>query len=346
MSQDHQRFIAVVAIALGIASLDALAQGAWKQGTPIPQGANEVIGAKVGTNLLVYGGQDPANKAMGIFWKFDPATSQWAPLPSNPVPVHHGAAASIGNKFYVFGGFRLPDTGKVGWYPENKAWVFDMDKGSWSALPPMPTPRGALAAVAVGTKIYVSGGAKIPSGVDLPDGLTAGGPVELLGTLEVLDTQTNTWTQLKPMSLPRNHHSVAYTDGKIYAVGGRVGSCFSNGWSSNVSMNEAYDIATGTWATRLPMPTARSGTGADALNGKVHVLGGEGWVEEFGGVFRAHEAYDPKTNSWSKLARMPTPRHGFAVATIGNRIFAVSGVNNAGGAGTLSVVPVNEIYEP
>jgi hypothetical protein len=24
----------------------------------------------------------------------------------------------------------------------------------------------------------------------------------------------------------------------------------------------------------------------------------------------------------------------------------VSGVNNAGGAGTLSVVPVNEIYEP
>ena len=152
----------------------------------------EVIGAKVGANLMAYGGQDPANKAMGTFWKFDPATGQWAQLPSNPVPVHHGAAASIGNKFYVFGGFRLPDTGKVGWYPENKAWVFDMDKGSWSALPPMPTPHGALAAVAVGTRIYVSGGAKIPSGVDLPDGLTAGGPVELLGTLEALDTQTNT----------------------------------------------------------------------------------------------------------------------------------------------------------
>src|SRR5262249_27550873 len=79
--------------------------------------------------------------------------------PSNPVPVHHGASASIGHKFYVFGGFRLPDTGKVGWYPENKAWAFDLDTQKWSALPPMPTTRGALAAVAGGQKIYVNGGA-------------------------------------------------------------------------------------------------------------------------------------------------------------------------------------------
>jgi N-acetylneuraminic acid mutarotase len=209
----------------------------------------------------------------------------------------------------------------------------------------MPTPRGALAAVAVGRKIYVSGGARIPAGTSLPDGLSAGGPVELLGTLEVFDTETGKWAQLKPMSLPRNHHSVAYLDGKIYAVGGRVGSCFSNGWSSNVSMNEAYDIASDTWTTRAPMPTARSGTGAEAPDGRVHVLGGEGWIDEFGGVFRAHEAYDPKTNTWAKLPRMLTPRHGFATASVGGKIYAVSGVNNAGGAGTLSVVNVNEIFE-
>ena len=331
---------------LVLASAGAPAQGTWKQGPPIPQGANEVIGANVGGSVYVYGGQDPTGKAMGIFWKFDPATSQWTQLPSNPVPVHHGAAAAVGNKFYVFGGFRLPDSGKNAWWPEDKAWVYDTGKGTWSALPPMSQPRGALAAVAVGTKIYVSGGAKIPEGMKLPDGLSGGGPVELLATLEMFDTDTNKWTTLRPMSLPRNHHSVAYADGKIYAVGGRVGSCFSNGWSSNVSMNEAYEIASNTWTTRLPMPTARSGTGAEALDGKIHVLGGEGWVEEFGGVFRAHEVYDPKTNSWAKVARMLTPRHGFATAQVGNRIYAVSGVNNAGGAGTLSVVAVNEVYEP
>src|SRR5712691_8603884 len=232
-NKNWRRFaLASLCLTLGLASLSALAQGSWKQGAPIPQGANEVIGANVGGYVLVYGGQDPANKPMGLFWKFDPAANQWTQLPSNPVPVHHGAAAVVGNKFYVFGGFRLPESGKNAWWPEDKAWVYDMGKGAWSALPPMPTPRGALAAVAVGTKIYVSGGAKIPAGMNLPDGLTGGGPVELLATLEMFDTETNRWTTLKPMSLPRNHHS------------------------------EAYDVATNTWATRLPMPTARSGTGA------------------------------------------------------------------------------------
>jgi N-acetylneuraminic acid mutarotase len=335
-----------MAFTLWCLAFGASAQGAWKQGPPIPQGANEVIGAAVNGKMLVYGGQDGSGKPMGIFWMFDPATNQWTQLPSNPVPVHHGAAAAIGNKFYVFGGFRLPDSGKNGWWPEARAWVFDLDQKKWSELAPMSQPRGALAAVAVGKKIYVSGGAKIPAGTSMPDGLSGGNSVELLPTLEVLDTEANAWKTLKPMSLPRNHHSVAYAEGKIYVVGGRVGSCFSNGWSSNVSMLEVYDIASDTWQTRLPMPTARSGTGAEALDGKIHVLGGEGWVEEFGGVFRAHEVYDPKTNTWAKYPRMLTPRHGFATAQIGHRIYAVSGVNNAGGAGTLSVVPVNEVYEP
>jgi N-acetylneuraminic acid mutarotase len=328
------------------ASPCAHAQGKWHNGPPIPEGANEVIGAQVGGLMLVYGGQDPQSRAQGLFFKFDPATNQWAKLPSNPVPVHHGAAAAIDRKFYLFGGFRLPDTGKVGWYPENKAWVFDLDTQQWSALPPMPTARGALAAVAVGKKIYVNGGANIPAGMQLPDGLSPGGPVELLGTMEVFDTETNAWSTLRPMPTPRNHHSIAFVDGKIYAIGGRVGSCYSNGWSSNVWMNEAYDVAGNTWMTRAPMPTARSGTGISVLDGKIYVLGGEGWIDEFGGVFRANEVFDPKANSWSRAARMLTPRHGFAAATVGPAIYAVSGVNNAGGAGTLSVVNVNEIYEP
>jgi N-acetylneuraminic acid mutarotase len=129
-------------------------------------------------------------------------------------------------------------------------------------------------------------------------------------------------------------------------IGGRVGSCFSGGWSSNVSMNEVYDIATDTWSTKAPVPTARSGIGVAALDGKIYVLGGEGWIDDFGGVFRANEAYDPKTNLWAKEARMPTPRHGFAKAVVDGKLYAVSGVNNAGGAGTLSVINVNEVYAP
>src|SRR3989442_9979187 len=110
-------------------------------------------------------------KPQGIFYKYDTGKNEWTKLASNPAPVHHSSSASVGRKFYVMGGFRLPTTGKVGWYPENKAWVFDLDSGQWSALPPMPTARGALAAVAVGKKIYVNGGGGGPAGHAPPRGI-------------------------------------------------------------------------------------------------------------------------------------------------------------------------------
>jgi hypothetical protein len=50
-------------------------------------------------------------------------------------------------------------------------------------------------------------------------------------------------------------------------------------------------------------------------------------------VIGTNEVFDTETS------------HGFAAAGIGRTIYAVSGVNNAGGAGTVSVVPVNEIFE-
>lgn len=342
------RFAAGILLAAVAAVLPAAPSHAewWRQAAPIPGGANEVIGASLGGYLYVYGGQGPRSEALGVFWRFDPAGNTWERLQPNPVPVHHGAMVGVGDKLYLFGGFRLPENGRVGWVPERRTWAYDTKSATWSELPPMPTPRGALAATAAGTKVYVIGGAGIPRGMDLPDGLVGGGPSEMLGTVEVFDTEAATWSTRQPMPTPRNHHGLAHVSGTIYAVGGRVGSCYSNGFSSNVWVNEAYDIATDTWAMRAPMPTARSGIGVEVVGGVVHVMGGEGWVEDFGGVFRTHEAYDPGTDRWTKRVRMPTPRHGFATGMIDGRIHAVSGVNNAGGAGTLSVVEVNEVWEP
>ena len=342
------------AIVSVLMSGEAFAQGSWTPMKPIPQGANEVVGAVVGGLLYVYGGErmqtqhvyDGVNlktQPLGIFWSYDPKTDTWSRLKSNPVPVHHGAAVGIRKKFYVLGGFRLPDTGRIGWYPENKAWVYDTETETWSALPPMPTARGGLAAVAVDSKIYVVGGAKIPSGRELVDGLNPGGPVELVGTMEVFDTENNSWTTLKPMTLPRNHHDVAYLDGKLYVIGGTIGSCFPGAWASNVPMNEMYDIATDTWSTRAPMAAARSAIGAVALGGRIYVIGGEGWVDEAGRVFHANEVYDPKSNSWAEGARMPTPRHGFAKGVIDGKLYAVSGVTRDG---MFSIVAVNEVYSP
>jgi N-acetylneuraminic acid mutarotase len=148
------------------------------------------------------------------------------------------------------------------------------------------------------------------------------------------------------MLTARNHHGAALIDGKIYAVGGRVGSTFIIGLSTNVSTNEVYDVAKDTWSSVLGVPTARSGVGVAVLNGRMHVLGGEAYLNDLVGTYRTHEAYDPKTNSWERLLPMFTPRHGLAVAEIGGRIYAVSGSNVAGGGGPHEGVNVNEVYDP
>jgi N-acetylneuraminic acid mutarotase len=324
----------------------AQAQGKWRRGAPMPEAMTEVVGTDAAGRVLVYGGQGEGGVPLGHFWAYDPAQDAWRKLVANPTPVHHAAVVGVGRKMYVFGGFRLPDSGRFGWYPVAHAWVFDLDTEQWSPLPPLPTARGSMSAVAVNGKIYVVGGGTIPRGTELPDGLVPRGPVELLATTEAFDVATGSWTVLAPMPTARNHHNVVTLDDKIYVIGGRVGSCFSGGLSTNVWMNEEYDIATDAWRSRAPMPTARSGAGAAVKDGKIHVLGGEGWIDDLGGVFRAHEVYDPKTDVWTRAERMLTARQGFAIARVGASIYTIGGQNNAAGAGKPALVDVNEIYEP
>jgi N-acetylneuraminic acid mutarotase len=85
---------------------------------------------------------------------------------------------------------------------------------------------------------------------------------------------------------------------------------------------EEYNPVSNTWSVPMErMPTARSG-GASGTDGRrIYVAGGEVTTKELVGAFRAIEAYDPLTNSWSKLPSMPMPRHGCAGAVIGNRFY-------------------------
>src|SRR5262249_19218521 len=179
----------------------------------------------------------------------------------------------------------------------------------------LPTARGALPATAHENKIYAIGGAKNPT-YSTPE-LRPTVPVENMATNEALDIASGTWSAAAPMLTARNHHGASLIDGKIYVVGGRIGSTFIIGLSNNISTNEVYDIAKNTWAAVLGMPTPRSGVGTAVLNGRMHVLGGEAYLNDLVGTYRTHEAFDPKTNAWQRLPPMPTPRHGLAVAEIG-----------------------------
>jgi N-acetylneuraminic acid mutarotase len=326
-----------------------LAQGTWTSLKPIPQGEEEVYGTAAGGKLYVLGGLGifPGWEPKQMLWSFDPTSNEWAKLPDIPEGIHHPGWAPVGNKLYSIGGFtiaRPAGGGLPAWVPSKSVWIYDITAKSWAKGPDLPTPRGALTATAVGSKLYAIGGAKNPT--YSTEELRPTAPVENVATTEVFDTATNTWAAASPMLTARNHHGASLIDGKIYVVGGRIGSTFIIGLSNNVSTTEVYDVEKNTWAAVPGMPTPRSGVGTAVVNGRMHVLGGEAYLNDLVGTYRTHEAYDPKSNSWQRLPPMPTPRHGLAVAEIGGKMYAVSGSNVAGGGGPHEGVNVNEVYDP
>ena len=127
------------------------------------------------------------------------------------------------------------------------------------------------------------------------------------------------------MSVPRNHAFSAAVNGKIYVIGGRTGHAFIL-TATNTDVVEEYDPLSDTWnAPKERMPTARSGGVSGTDGRRIYVAGGEVTTQQLVGAFRAIEAYDPLTDSWSTLPPMPMPRHGVAGAVIGNGFTSSAG---------------------
>jgi hypothetical protein len=89
------------------------------------------------------------------------------------------------------------------------------------------------------------------------------------------------------------------------------------------------------WATMAEMPTARSGLGVAAVNGKIYAIGGMN-----GGHLNTNEEYDPATNTWATKKPMPTPRSRFGIAVYQNKIYVIGGERYGGYTGA------NEVYDP
>jgi hypothetical protein len=121
---------------------------------------------------------------------------------------------------------------------------------------------------------------------------------------------------------------------QLYVIGGRT-----NGRSGNeLGINEAYDPANDRWEKRAAMPTARSGSAAAAVAGRVFVVGGEASSQSFNRV----EAYDPKGERWHDYAAMPTARHGLAAVEVDGKLYVIAGGANP----SKPALSANEIFEP
>lgn len=325
-SRHAGRGIVVAFFSCLVAAGPVLAQK-WTTAAPVPQGAEEVYGIAAGGKLYVFGGLALAWKPIGMVMEYDPATNQWTRKRDMPAYHHHFALAEIDGRIYMFGGYTLPEKAKPTWIPVNNSWEYDPQADSWKALAPVPQARGSANALVVNGRIHLIGGATLPAGIKgeyiHPSRNIA------VGTHEVYDPATNTWSKRADMPTPRNHAAAGVIDGRIYVAGGRAGSVFIPN-ALNLDLVEEYDPASDQWALRTPMPTARSATAWGVHGGRLYVAGGEIRHRDIWGTYTTVESFDPKSNSWNRLPPMPLPRHGLAGGVLGNNFHLVSGSVQSG----------------
>ena len=337
--------LTLVAILVMVVPSGAETLGQWSKGAPFPEPSEELVGASVGGKFYVFGGLGPGWTPQGLVYEYDPDSGRWTKKQPMALPSHHVAITALDGKLYAFGGFVPPESGPPAWVPINNAWEYDPGADRWKGLAPMPSKRGSAVAAAVNGKIYVIGGAAVHPGSSEPS-LQPARPHRSVGTVEEYDPQTDKWAERSSMPTARNHAAIGAVNDKIYVIGGRLGSAFIF-TASNTNVVEEYDPATDQWGlVKAKMPTERSGGAWAVYKGRIYVAGGEHQDNYLLAAFRSLEAYDPASNSWEELPKMPMPRHGLAGAVVGDRLYLASGdIQSAGIIGMRVVTDSHDIFE-
>lgn len=296
------------------APVDIRTPGAWAAGAPMPTARQEVAVAALGGRVFVIGGFGPGAEPVATVEAYDPATDRWETRAPLPAPTHHAAAAVVDGRLFVVGGYT---GGRLSWTAQQTLYEYDPARDSWATRAPLPTARGALAAVALGGRLHAVGGSA--------DAVT--------GAHEVYDPATDRWSAALPLPTPRDHLTAVAFQSRLWAIGGR--SAFLG---TQFDVVEIYDPASGRWSPGPPLPVGRGGLAAAALGDRLFVFGGEAPFR----IFSATEMYEVAGNRWIAKAPMRTPRHGMGAVAVGGRIWVPGGATEPGYART----GVNEVYSP
>lgn len=292
----------------GTADAQSAGQGTWTVIGQMATPRTDIGVLEVGGKLYILGGQANGRTDSPMAQEYDPATGKFRDLADMPKGASHVGVAALNGKLYVAGGF-LANVHKD---PQDLFAEYDIATNTWRALPGFSSPRGAVGLAAAGGKLHVIAGRG-------PDGKT-------VTTHDVYDPATGRWSLAAPLPVARDHLGAIGVDGKIYIIGGRT-----NATVDNTAITDVYDPSTDKWTTMAPMPTKRSAGAVMLYKGRILYVGGECKNPQARATFDENEAFDPKTNSWMKLASHPTGAHAAGWAAVGDTAYFFSGNAGCGG---------------
>ncbi len=250
----------------------------WAPGTDLPQGFQDSDGGVIGRTLVTACGfcsggleednrQKPGRYPRGFLKKvwgidLDKVATQWNPLPEFPGAARQGLfSAKVGDALYLWGGFSYDEP-----YCFNDGWKLSRnEKGewSWTALPTLPWLLNSAAACAIGTKVYVIGGADYDGVTGFFTEADRHGKHRRLGArLLILDTSNPEAGWVEGPECPgtaRFVHTVQAVNERVFVLGGATGDVVREGTRygyCTVVDNWMFDPSTATWTRLRDLPVS------------------------------------------------------------------------------------------
>jgi len=214
----------------------------------------------------------------------------WEKLTPMPLPRAGCAVAALPDGVFVAGGTYWRD-GRKFWC--DRCDCFDPATNTWAPRPALPRLAGDAAGVACGESFVVVGGG---GGADAGE----------RGVLAL--AADGTWHPWRDLPAGRRSAMAVWHEGSLLVLGGLAGgptqfhTATRTVWCSEPN---------GRWQERRTMPgVARFNCAVGSVGGRLIVAGGCTPVE--GGVCNLDEvlAYDPRTDVWETVGKLPAPCRG------------------------------------
>jgi N-acetylneuraminic acid mutarotase len=238
--------------------------------------------------------------------------------------------APMPNAEYNFGAVSV--NGEIYAIGFNFTYVFDSSADTWVSKTPIPSHRQGVAIATCQNKIYVIGGW---NSTDPNTGIAI-----TLGTNEMYEPATDTWTTKASMPLPTAFMGANEVDGKIYVISGMADIAKPTLSSSNW----VYDPLRNSWSTVASIPTPIFSYASAVVGSKIYIVGGDGGKSL--AVSNLNQIYDTETNIWTFGQPLPLAirLEGAGVTTgllASARLYIVGGTNNG-----FDGVKTTQIYNP
>uniref|UniRef100_G3PH78 Kelch-like family member 40a n=1 Tax=Gasterosteus aculeatus aculeatus TaxID=481459 RepID=G3PH78_GASAC len=197
---------------------------------------------------LLYNEENKDEPYSSYFLQFDPVSSEWLGMPSQPSPRCLFGLTEAENSIFVVGGKEL----KEGEHALDSVIIYDRQSFKWGESDPLPYEVYGHGTVSHKGLVYVVGG-KSES--------------KYKQEICVYNPTKFEWKDLAPLKTARSLFGITVHRDQIYVVTGVTDS----GLTSTV---EVYDIATNRWSEFTEFPQERSSLNLISMGGFLYAVGG------------------------------------------------------------------------